>query len=203
MVPDDPLNVPRETQDRLAAFTALLRRWNRTLNLVSKTELERDITERHIAQSIAMIPLFPSGVDRFIDLGSGGGFPAIPIAIATGFHVDMIESDQRKAAFLETTLATLNLRGTVWTQRIEASTVTPAQCVTARALAALPQLLSYTSRHLQPGGVALFLKGDRVEEEIVAARACWVFQSELANLPTKGSRILKISRLEPRHDLSR
>lgn len=202
-MPETPTDVPRETQDRLRAFIDLLRRWNRTLNLVSKSDLTGDIQERHIAQSMAMIPLMPLGTTRFIDFGSGGGFPAIPIAIATGLHADLIESDHRKAAFLETALATLGLSGTVWTDRIEALSVAPAACVTARALAALPQLLTYTKRHLQTGGVALFLKGDRLEQEIEDARKEWTFQADLTDLPTKGSRILKISRLEPRYDISR
>lgn len=200
---DISTSVPRETQDRLQAYIELLRRWNSTLNLVSKADLLGDLHGRHIEQSIAMIPLIPPGATRFIDLGSGGGFPAIPIAIATGMHVDLVESDHRKAAFLETALATLELSGRVWIERIEASAVLPARCVTARALAALPQLLAYTKPLLEPGGVALFLKGDRLEQEINDAQNNWNFQADLTDLPTKGSRILKISRLEPRYDISR
>jgi 16S rRNA (guanine527-N7)-methyltransferase len=196
------MNVPRETLARLDAFVALLKRWNQTLNLVSKADLAGDLSGRHIAQSLALLPHFPAGTDRFIDLGSGGGFPALPIAIVSDYHVDLVESDQRKAAFLQTALATLGLRGKVWADRIEASQVPPAQCVTARALAALPQLLGYTHRLLQPGGIALFLKGDRAEAEIEAARIHWRMQAELIESQPKGSRILKISRLEPRDDSS-
>jgi 16S rRNA (guanine527-N7)-methyltransferase len=197
------MNVPRETLERLDEFIGLLKRWNQTLNLVSKTDLKGDLTARHVGQSLAMIPHFPPGIDRFIDIGSGGGFPAIPIAIAGGCHVDLVEADQRKAAFLETALATLGIRGKVWPERIEACKVPPTQCVTARALAALPELLGYTNRLLQPGGIALFLKGDRVEAEIEAARQRWKMQVELFELQPKGSRILKISRLEPADDPSR
>jgi 16S rRNA (guanine527-N7)-methyltransferase len=194
------MTVSRETTERLGAFLALLRRWNRTLNLVSKSDLEGDLTERHVMQSLALLPHFPRGTDRFIDLGSGGGFPALPIAITSGYHVDLIESDQRKAAFLETALATLNIVGTVWPQRIEACHVPPAHCVTARALAALPQLLGYANPLLHPGGVALFLKGDRAEAEIATARQHWEMQVDVIDLDPKGSRILKISRLEPADD---
>jgi 16S rRNA (guanine527-N7)-methyltransferase len=197
------MNVPRETLERLDAFLALLKRWNRTLNLVSKADLDGDLSGRHVAQSLALIPHFPAGTDRFIDLGSGGGFPALPIAIASGYYVDMVESDQRKAAFLETALASLGLRGTVWAQRIEACTVPPANCLTARALAPLPQLLAYTNPLLRPGGIALFLKGDRAEAEIAAALRQWTMEVELIDPEPKGSRILKISRLEPADDSSR
>jgi 16S rRNA (guanine527-N7)-methyltransferase len=196
------MTVPRETQERLEAYVALLKRWNRTLNLVSRTDLDGDLSQRHIAQSLALIPHFPAGTERFIDLGSGGGFPALPIAIAAGHYVDLIESDQRKAAFLETALANLGLRGMVWAQRIEASMVPPAKCITARALAALPQLLGYTHRLLQPNGIALFLKGARVEAEIEVARHNWSMRIDLIDSEPKGSRILKISRLEPADDSS-
>ena len=199
---DFAMNVPRETLERLDAFVALLRHWNRTLNLVSRADLESDLTHRHMTQSLALVPHVPPGTDRFIDLGSGGGFPALPLAIATGLHVDLVESDRRKAAFLQTALATLQLRGHVWNQRIEACTTPPAACVTARALASLPQLLAYAYPLMQPGGVALFLKGDRVEAEIAAAQSSWRMQIELTDTEPKGSRILKVSRLEPAHDPS-
>jgi 16S rRNA (guanine527-N7)-methyltransferase len=196
------MTVPRETLERLDAFIGLLRHWNRALNLVSRADLEGDLRHRHITQSLALMPHMPPGLDRFIDLGSGGGLPALPVAIATGHHVDLVESDQRKAAFLETALAKLGLRGTVWNQRIEACTTPPALCVTARALAGLPQLLAYTHPMLQPGGVALFLKGDRAEAELAASQNAWRMQAELFDTEPKGSRILKISRLEPAHDPS-
>ena len=194
------MNVPRETLGRLDAYIGLLRHWNRTLNLVSPGDLAGDIGERHIAQSLSLIPYIPEACDRLVDLGSGGGFPAIPIAIATGHHVDLVESDKRKAAFLQTTLATLGLSGTVWAQRIECSGIPASLCVTARALAPLPQLLAYAHPLLHSGGTALFLKGARVELELEAAQAQWAFQSELIELDHTGSRLLKISRLERAHD---
>jgi len=202
-VPAPLASVPRETQERLDAFVGLLIRWNRTVNLVSKADLEQSFGERHVAQSLALIAHIPSKIDRFIDLGSGGGFPALPIAIATGLHVDLIESDHRKGAFLETALATLGVRGKVWAERIETCQVPPAKCVTARALAPLPLLLTYAYPLLQPDGIALFLKGDRVEAEIHAAQTEWQMQTHLINSGPNGSRILKISRLEPAHDPSR
>jgi 16S rRNA (guanine527-N7)-methyltransferase len=202
-VPASPTNVPRETQERLDEFVSLLSRWNRTLNLVSKADIAHGIGERHIAQSLVLVDYLPQGLDRFIDLGSGGGFPALPIAIATGVYVDLVESDHRKGAFLETALTVLGVRGKVWAQRIEVCQVPPAKCVTARALAPLPLLLSYTYPLLQPDGVALFLKGDRAEAEIDAARANWQMQADIIDSVPNGSRILKISRLKPGHDPSR
>ena len=196
-------NVPRETQTRMDAYVDLLRRWNRALNLVSANDLAKDMSERHIGQSLAVAAHIPAGIDRFIDLGSGGGFPGLPIAIATGYHVDLVEADKRKAAFLNTALAALGVRGTVWADRIEDCGVAPAACITARALAPMPQLLTYANTLLRPGGVALFLKGDRVEAELEAAKPNWAMEAELIALDDKGSRLVKISRLERAHDPQR
>jgi 16S rRNA (guanine527-N7)-methyltransferase len=195
-----PADVPRETQARLDAFVTLLARWNRMLNLVARADLENgQLRPRHMQESLLLAANFPPGIDRFIDLGSGGGFPALPVAIVTGYHVDLVEADQRKAAFLETALATLGVRGAVWAERIEVCRAPPARCVTARALAPLPQLLTYAHPLLQPGGVALFLKGDRAETEIAAAQDSWNMHVDIIAGSTMGSRILKISRLEPAH----
>ena len=193
-------NVPRETLERLDRLKALLVKWSQSLNLVSKGDLQHHLSTRHIAQSLTLIPHIPPAATRFIDLGSGGGFPALPIAIATGLFVDLVESDQRKSAFLETALATLQLRGRVWPARIEACTVPPALCVTARALAPLPRLLAYTCPKLESGGTALFLKGDDADAEIAEARMHWTMQIDITAPDENSSRILKISRLKPAHD---
>ena len=199
MVAETPFIVSRETQARLDDYIALLSRWNRTLNLVAPGDLAAGLHDRHLRESLALIAHITPGCDRFIDLGSGGGFPAIPIAIASGMHADLIEADRRKAAFLETVLATLGVRGTVWPDRIEMCRVPPASCITARAVATLSRLLDYAAPHLRPGGVLVLLKGARLEAELAEARTAWAMQADIiAPWPT-GSRILKISRLKPAH----
>lgn len=195
------LDVSRETSDRLGAFTALLERWGQTLNLVSRHDLGTSIQSRHIADSLSLVSHLPAGTTRLVDLGSGAGFPAIPIAIVTGCHVDLVESDGRKAAFLTTVLATLRLRGTVWPGRIEACRVASAGCLTARALAPLPKLLRYAHPLLLPGGTALFPKGRHVEEEIAAASQTWHMKADILPGWSQDARILKITGLEPKHDV--
>lgn len=197
MVTGAPPNVSRETQARLGEYIALLGRWNRTLNLVSRAELAAGLRERHITESLGIIQHMPADCTRFIDLGSGGGFPAIPIAIVTGIHADLIEADRRKAAFLETVLATLGLRGTVWADRIETCQVRPSACITARAVASLPALLDYAAPHLLPDGVIVLLKGTRLDAELDEARTRWTMQTDITAPWPAGSRILKISRLKP------
>ena len=197
------VTVSRETQQRLDAFMQLLRHWSQTINLVSKADLAGKLQERHIADSLALVPHLPPQGNNLVDIGSGGGLPAIPIAIATGRCVHLVEADHRKAAFLETALATLGIKGAVWADRIETTLAPPAGCVTARALAPLPVLLGYAHRLLLPGGTALFLKGEQVEAEIVAARMSWRMDVVILPGSMPRTRILKVSSLEPIYDALR
>jgi 16S rRNA (guanine527-N7)-methyltransferase len=194
-----PFTVSRETRERLDAFERLLARWGRSLNLISTDDRLGNLRVRHIDDSLAMVPYIPAGLGRLIDLGSGAGLPAIPIAIVVGCHVDLIEADRRKAAFLQTALATLGLPGTVWPERIEKSKTVPADIVTARALAPLTTLLDYAHPFLNEGGFALFAKGVRAEAEIQAAREKWRMEVDILPGSADHSRILKISGLKPVH----
>jgi 16S rRNA (guanine527-N7)-methyltransferase len=198
-----PTTVSRETQERLDIFERLLIRWGRSLNLVSADDRLGNLHTRHIEDSLALVPYIPPTLDRLIDLGSGAGLPAIPIAIVVGCHVDLIESDRRKAAFLQTALATIGLPGTVWPERIEKSNVPPASVITARALAPLTILLAYTHPILKKDGFGLFAKGERAEAEIREARKKWHMEVDILPGSAKHSRILKISGLEPVHAANR
>jgi 16S rRNA (guanine527-N7)-methyltransferase len=159
------LPVSRET--KLESYLGLLERWGRTVNLTSGRDRGR--LRDHVDDSLTLIPHLPSDLDRLIDLGSGQGFPAIPIAIETGVAVHLIEADRRKAAFLTTALASLDLRGSVSPTRIEATVLPPARCVTARALAPLIWLTTAAGPFLVEGGFCLFLKGSGAEAELAAA----------------------------------
>ncbi len=158
--------------DRLDRFAALLLRWNARLNLIAPRDAPV-LWPRHIADSLQLAPLVPPGIERAVDLGSGGGFPGLVLAIATGVAFDLIESDQRKASFLRTAILETGAPASVHACRIEAADVPPAPLVTARALAPLPRLLPLAARFLAPGGIALFLKGARAEEEIAEASSGW------------------------------
>lgn len=156
----------------MRAFVNLLLRWNTTLNLIAAKDAGV-VWERHIADSLQLVPLMPAGVTRAVDLGTGGGFPGLVLAIATGVTFDLIESDQRKASFLRTAILETGAPATVHCRRIEEAVVAPAGLVTARALAPLSRLLPLAFRLLTTDGVCLFLKGARVEEELAAAGQDW------------------------------
>ena len=159
-----PVSVSRETQtDR---YVALLLRWGAAVSLVSSRE-NTDVALRSLIDGcLAIVPHLPPGIDRLTDLGSGQGFPAIPIAIATGLRIELVEADRRKAAFLTTAMAELGLSGTVHPQRIEAARLAPAQCITARALASVEDLIGLTLPLLAENGCGLFLKGATAAAEV-------------------------------------
>jgi 16S rRNA (guanine527-N7)-methyltransferase len=161
-----------ETNSRLQAFAALLLRWNTTLNLIAPRDADV-LWDRHIADSLQLVPLMPPGLGRGIDLGTGGGFPGLVLAIATGVPFDLIEADRRKAAFLRTAVLETGAPATVHCCRIEDAAVPPAPLVTARALAPLPRLLPMVARLLTGDGVCLLLKGAKVQEELAAADDDW------------------------------
>lgn len=187
----------------LHRFAELLLRWNRTVNLIARRD-EAVLWERHIEDSLQLVPLLPAGLTRAIDLGSGAGFPALVLAIATGVRFELIEADQRKAAFLSEAARETGAPVVVHAGRIEATDVPPAMLVTARALAPLPRLLTLAAPKLAPGGICLFLKGAGVGSELTAARAEWHMRVEQTPSRTSGDgsilRISEVARIDANRD---
>ncbi|EEX09053.1 16S rRNA methyltransferase GidB [Ruegeria lacuscaerulensis ITI-1157] len=192
----DNLNVSRETLDRLRLYVDLLEKWNRKINLVSRSTLS-EAWSRHILDSIQVFQQVDH-FDRWVDLGSGGGFPGLVCAvIATESWPDaqftLVESDQRKSAFLRTVIRETGANCTVVSKRIEAVDRLEADVLSARALADLPTLLSYCERHLRQDGVALFPKGANWKKELAEAQQEWNFSAEpIKSLTEPQAVILKI-----------
>lgn len=199
MTPPDSLagrSVSRETRSRLELLEMLLRKWTRAINLVSPGTLDT-IWTRHVADSAQIFDLAPEGARNWVDLGSGGGFPGLVVAILAAaerpeLSVSLVESDQRKAAFLMTAARTLDLRVTVIAERIEAVAPLGAEVLSARALAPLDLLLSYAERHLLPTGVAIFPKGAAVDDEIAHALEHWRFSYQKERSRTDASGVVLI-----------
>ena len=167
--PLPPLAVSRETESRIEAFVPLLLRWNARINLIGPTT-EAGLRQRHVADSLQLLPLLPAGEGPLADLGTGGGFPGLVLAMAVTRPVHLVESDRRKAAFLQTVVGELGLAHvTVHAERIEAVALPPIAVLTARALAPLDRMLAWAERLLAPGGVAIFPKGRNALDEIQAA----------------------------------
>jgi 16S rRNA (guanine527-N7)-methyltransferase len=141
--------------------------------------------------SAALFPLLPKGARSLVDLGSGAGFPGLVLAIMGVPEVHLIESDARKCAFLSEAVR-LFAPGqvTVHRGRIETITRFKADVVTARALADLGKLLAYAEPFLKPGGVCLFLKGQKAEDELTPAAQTWRMSVERLPNPADSSGII-------------
>lgn len=178
------LRVSRETRHRLDDFANLVLAWNERINLV-RCDDEEQLERRHIADCIQLAGLIPGHGLTVADLGSGGGFPAIVVAICRpDVRVTCIESNGRKSVFLREAIRRLNLTAEVVNERIEAIPPLGVPVVTARALAPLPRLLGYAERHLSDDGRALLMKGRTWQEELEQARSTWHFSCEAASSRT-------------------
>ena len=187
--------VSRETVERLDVYLDLLRRWQRTINLVAASTLA-DSWRRHILDSAQLIRFVPGAAIRLVDLGSGAGLPGLVLAIMGVPDVHLIESDRRKAAFLREAARATGAGTTVHACRIEEAPPLTADIVTARALAPLKDLLGHAHRFATPGTRCLFPKGRQVEAELTDAGASWTMEVERQpSLSDVGGRILIITEL--------
>jgi 16S rRNA (guanine527-N7)-methyltransferase len=179
----------------LRQYAALVEKWSAKINLVSRNDVPH-IWERHVRDSLELVPHIPEGVTRAIDLGSGAGFPGMVLAIASGIEFTLIESDTRKAAFLMEAARATGAPVKVINTRIEAAKTTPAMLVTARALAPLDKLIGLALPHLADEGVCLFPKGRNAEVELTGARALWHMKVERILSPLDAQAcILKVSQI--------
>ena len=170
--------VSRETLVRLETYAALLTRWSTRINLVGRDTIA-DLWRRHILDSAQLRPLVPDKARNLIDLGSGAGLPGLVLAILGVPGVELVEADSRKCAFLREAARVTEVDVTLRPCRIEAVTPHPVDVVTARACAPLDRLLGFAAPFLAPDSVCLFLKGERVEEELTLARKHWTMTARL------------------------
>lgn len=164
--------VSRETLDRLRAYVDLLVRWNARINLVSPDSIPI-LWSRHIADSAQLFRFIPRNATNLVDVGSGAGFPGLVLAIMGAPDVHLVESDQRKVAFMREAARAVGAQVTLHTERIERLTAFPASVITARALAPLDALLDLTEEFRGPDTTSVFLKGQTVEGELTDAHKQW------------------------------
>ena len=193
--------VSRETFSRLITFQATFEKWAARINLAAPSTLP-ELWSRHILDSAQLLPLAPNAL-RFVDLGSGGGFPgavlAVLLADRDGASITLVESNQKKASFLRNAIA--GSPGSVVAKRIEefAGASEGADIVTARALAPLNKLLGLAEPWLSAGATALFHKGRDYRREIEESRDAWQFSLvEHPSVIDAASVILEISDLKKR-----
>ncbi len=178
--PDDfarATNVSRETLDRLRLYVDLLSTWTEKINLIAPST-RHNIWHRHLLDCAQLGAYVPSDCRRLADLGSGAGLPGLVLAIlgAAGV-VHLVESDQRKCAFLREAARTTETSVTIHAKRVENLAPLEADVICARAFAPLESLLPLAARHAasrSAGGTRLMLpKGRRFAEELTDARKRW------------------------------
>ena len=176
--------VSRETVARLDRFAALLLHWHGRMNLIAASTVPT-LWTRHIADSLQLLAIAPQA-RKWADLGSGGGFPGLPIACAlaeqNSAEVHLIESNKKKAAFLREAVRVTGAPAVVHAERVAdfaQASRGELDAVTARALAPLPELLSIAYPLLKRGALGLFPKGQDVEAELTQATKCWSIQASL------------------------
>jgi 16S rRNA (guanine527-N7)-methyltransferase len=191
--------VSRETADRLDRFVELLLERNRTTNLIARSTVPQ-VWTRHVADSMQLLELGQGRV--WADLGSGAGFPGLVLACALaereGHVMHLIESRDRKAAFLQDAAHLVGAPAVIHRGRIEdlVSEMPAVDVVTARALAPLPKLFGYVEPLVRKGAKALLMKGQDIETELTLAAKYWKIDAEIVPSKTDPSgRILIVSKL--------
>jgi 16S rRNA (guanine527-N7)-methyltransferase len=194
-----------ETVARLDRYVGLLLEWQAKTNLVAPSTLP-NLWTRHVSDSLQLLGLAPAA-KIWLDLGSGGGFPGVVLACALaetpGANVHLVERNTKKAAFLREAVRITSAAATVHlagigdiVDRIGGG----VDCVTARALAPLHQLVGFAEPFVSNGAKALFLKGQDVEAELTEATKYWNIQPRLHSSRTGGNGwIVELDRIERRN----
>lgn len=195
--------VSRETEARLDRYLALLLEWQAKTNLVAPSTLPH-LWTRHVADSLQLVALAPAA-RRWADLGSGGGFPGVVLACVMaetpGATVQLVERNAKKAAFLREAIRVTASPGLVHLAEIgdNVDRITgPVDCVTARALAPLHQLIGFAEPLVRNGAKALFPKGQDVEAELTEAAKYWNIQPKIHQSRTGDGWIVELDAIQRR-----
>lgn len=166
------LPLPVTVREQLLAYVALLDKWNHTYNLTAVRQPAAMVTQ-HLLDTLATLPHLPGG--SMADIGSGGGVPGVPIAITQpGRQVTLVESNQKKAAFLRQTVIELALANVeVVEGRVESLAGRQFDVLISRALSELPEFARMAGHLLSPGGSMVTMKGLYPHEELSSLQQPW------------------------------
>jgi 16S rRNA (guanine527-N7)-methyltransferase len=196
----ETLGVSHETAERLETHLKLLETWAPRINLVGPRELAH-YWNRHALDSAQLAGLAP-GARRWVDLGTGAGFPGLVIACllaeTPGAQIDLVETNAKRVAFLREAIRATGAPARVYLQDAAAPLPGPHDIITARAFAPLPRIMEFAKPYLQGGAIGLFPKGVEVGAELAAAEAAgWRLTVEkLPSLTDPRACVLRISGAE-------
>ena len=189
-------NVSCETFEKLDAYASYLREWNAHYNLVQKNTLDV-LEERHILDSLQLLPFIKDKSHQILDLGSGAGLPGLILNILD-FNVTMIDSNRKKTDFLNFVSLKLELKNTILNERIE-SLSERFDVITSRACASLNQLCDFSYPVSRETTECFFHKGRMADQEIEGAFENWSFTIEKhQSIIEQDSAILHLKELKPR-----
>ncbi len=204
----EALGVADEDLRRLRAYVTLLEKWQAKINLVGADSLN-DVWRRHILDSAQLGPLLPPEAKIIADIGTGAGFPGLVLAIlgssiqsgptqfSREFH--LIESNERKCAFLREANRITGAEAKIHHSRAEKLPDLSADVIISRAVASLDELLEYTDSMLKKDGQCLFLKGKKWREELTQAKKNWIInESTIQSLSDSSGMILKLEAIARR-----
>ncbi|MBK5911538.1 16S rRNA (guanine(527)-N(7))-methyltransferase RsmG [Rhodothalassium salexigens] len=194
-------DVSRETAAPLTQHAELLVKWQRSINLVSRSTLP-DLWRRHMADSAQLVPhIRREGLDRptILDLGSGAGFPGLVLAQLGAGRVHLVEADQRKASFLRQVLLATGAEATLHTDRLETLAPFPVDIVTARAFAPLVRLVEWAADFVNENTVFWLLKGREVGQELTDLAEYWTVEADrVASATHDDGVLLRLSQVRRR-----
>lgn len=194
--------VSRETLDKLEVYEQLLKKWQKTINLVGDSTID-DIWERHFLDSAQLVKYIPAGKHRIVDFGSGAGFPILVYATLLQnakkggeYEFHTIESDSRKCAFMREVVRNLDLNINIHNSRIEQISLGFFDFITARALTSLDGLLTYARPFITKNSVCIFLKGENLSDEMTIFNRKWEADvQEYPSLSDKNGKIVVLKNI--------
>ena len=188
-------DVPRETLDRIDGFVELLRRENETQNLVSRSSLDQ-VWNRHIADSAQLLLHAPPGPERWLDLGSGAGFPGLIVALLYPGSVTLLEQRTKRVDFLHRAASELRLpaRTRIVRSRAETFEAPAFDVISARAFAPLDPLFALGERFATTKTRWVLPKGKNAKSELAAAESSWQGEFRLEPSLTDGDSSIVVAK---------
>lgn len=180
------MTVSRET---LETYVALLLKWNQKINLIGPST-ESEIWERHIEDSLQIVPLIPKDAKSIVDLGSGAGLPGLVVATQIQSPITLIERDQRKCAFLAEAIRICGFDHVTLSNSDASNSQVKYDVIMARALASIDILLGLAESMIMENSICFFPKGKTYANEIVEAEVTWNFTYQITQSRTQNDAVI-------------